>query len=144
MSQRLQECMVAKGAAGLKPCVLCANVYNHNIRRDAIAAADAAGWSTTHVETDPAKFVLHTDATLLEICTRLQAPMSKAALQELQLRLGWNFIPEGVMYQGRLRELASPVEHVCFDWMHVFRFWGDCQCYNVVGHQSSRAIWDYF
>ena len=108
-----------KGAAGLKPCLLCANVFNKRFRRDAIAARDVTGWSCLHTESDPAKFVFHTRATLQEIVARLQAPMTKTAREELQTQLGWNLIPQGVVSSDRLLGLADPAEHACFDWMHV-------------------------
>ena len=110
----------AKGAAGLKPCLLCCNVFNRRFRADTIADADTGGWSVQHTEHDASKFVLQTEDTLGVIINRLAVPMSKANREAMQTNFGWNHVPDGIMHCGDMLQHVHPVTHVCFDWMYVF------------------------
>ena len=110
-----------KGAGGLKPCILCANVFNRRYRMEGIQRIDATKWACFHDEADPARLVLHTKATVDTVLARVAAPgMSKRDRQGLETDLGWSHNPQGLMQVPALRELAHPVEHCLFDWMHVF------------------------
>ncbi len=113
---------VCKGAGGLKPCLLCQNVFNTKNTRG-IVASDGTGWAVAHDCTESAKLVLHTRATIDAICRRLAAAhagMSKPAFAELRTRLGWNFIDGSLMETSRHRAIADPTSIAMYDWMHVF------------------------
>ena len=108
-----------KGAGGLKPCLLCMNVFNSNYRRDGIEAVDADGWAVFHQHHDHGALKLHTKGTITRVLARLGAPMTKTALHELETNLGWNHAPYGIMHRP-MRDAINPVDHALFDWMHVF------------------------
>ena len=111
-----------KGASGLKPCLLCANVFNHKIRNE-IVRLDATGASQHHTTHDFSKLKLHTPASISAILENLAAScgtLSKGAFAELETRLGWNYVPGSVMYDPILRPLMDPTEKAVYDWMHIF------------------------
>ena len=109
-----------KGAAGLKPCMLCCNLFNLRFRRAGIEAVDVDKWVVFHDHHDASDLVLQTRETLQTIIGRLSAPMSKTDRATLETHLGWNHNPDGLMADPVFRELASPIDHCLFDWMHVF------------------------
>ena len=111
-----------KGAAGLKPCLLCQNVFRYNNARS-IVANDASGFAVHHTCHDHTKLVPQTPATLSAIMRRLSAAagiMSRAQFAELETRLGWNYSVHGLMQEERLRQRCDPCRCACYDWMHVF------------------------
>ena len=109
-----------KGASGLKPCMLCANVFNSKYRAETRAVADVGRWSVEHQESDHTKLIFHTRATVDVMKTRLSAPMTKTALEVLQTNLGWNYEPHGLIWNDGMLQHAHPVDHCLYDWMHVF------------------------
>jgi hypothetical protein len=111
-----------KGSAGLKPCLLCQNVFNHQNGRG-ISEGDMDGWVQTHACTASSKIELHTPGTIKAIIDRLTADAAtsaKSAHAELQTSLGWTLVPNGVMSDNLLRTLCDPTGHVLYDYMHVF------------------------
>ena len=105
----------------MKPCILCANVFNSRYRKEGILRADVEKWACFHRDADPDRLVFHTKGTVDEVLARVAAPgMTKRVRQEEETNLGWNHNPHGLMAVPALRELAHPVEHCLFDWMHVF------------------------
>lgn len=111
-----------KGAGGLKPCLLCQNVFNTRDTRG-IVATDESGWAVAHDCCDSGKLVPHTTGTIDAICRRLSAArleMTKGAFNDLQTRLGWNYIDGGLMELRHHRQLVDPTWFAVFDWMHVF------------------------
>ena len=112
-----------KGASGLKNCALCSNVFNWRSARDAVAA-DTTGISRYHTCCELRDLRLHTRATLTAIVKRLAAAaaagMSRRNLEELETRLGFNYIPDGIMQDNVLRALADPTEHLLYDTMHIY------------------------
>ena len=123
-----------KGASGLKPCFLCANVYNEKTVRGCVEA-DGTGWAVYHTCTDHTKLQLHTTATIAAVLDRLQGAighMNQGDLSELETRLGWSHEPNGLLHHPRWKELWSPTEVVMYDWMHVYFVGG---IFNIqVGH----------
>ena len=114
-----------KGSSGLKPCMLCQNIFNTQINRH-IVESDVSGWSQYHDCTDTGKLELHTRATIDAIYRRLEAGLEytrngtfTGAYKELQVRLGWNYTPGSVMLCARARALCHPVDVAVHDWMHV-------------------------
>ena len=110
----------AKGAGGLKPCMLCANVFNTRLRQESIAVADRTGWSANHDCDDASRFVPHTKDTINEIIRRLSAPMTATARRAMETDLGFNYEAAGLMLDDRMLQHAHPVDTCLFDWMHVF------------------------
>ena len=114
---------MCKGSAGLKPCMLCANVFNANEVRE-VLLHDHAGLAVDHTCADFNKLVLHTSATLRAIMARLRAAsttMTKVAFTDLQRKLGWNFCPGSLPLQPRILDICDPVKIVVLsDWMPVF------------------------
>lgn len=118
----LHCCYACKGSSGLKPCMLCTNIFNR-IHRPGIITGDATGLAQTHTCHDSSKLQLHTTHTMNEVIRRLVAAvgtMSNAAFNELQTRLGWNYWTNGVMLDARTRSIVDPTEHSMYDWMHCF------------------------
>ena len=118
----LHATFCCKGSSGLKPCLLCANVFNNNTSR-CIVENDATGFAQGHDCTEYHKLVLHTPATIAGILRRLSsgaAELSQRDFSELQTRLGWNYVPEGVLMDARWREVMDPSHVAMYDWMHVW------------------------
>ena len=116
----LHQIFGCKGAAGLKPCMLCANIFNTKYRKEGIASIDAEGWALCHDSYEHNRFVLHTRDTISDIINRLGAPMGIVARSQMETNLGWNHEPSGIMHDASIVQVAHPVDHACFDWMHVF------------------------
>ncbi len=111
-----------KGSSGLKPCLLCQNVFNCNTSRG-IVENDATGFAQGHDCTEYEKLVLHTPATIAGILRRLgsgAAELTQRDFAELQTRLGWNHVPEGVLMDARWREVMDPSRVAMYDWLHVW------------------------
>ena len=113
---------MCKGSSGLKPCMLCANIFNRNDERD-VLQHDHTGLAEYHTCSDFNKLVLHTSATIRAIIARLQAgstTLTKGAFTELQRKLGWNFCPGSLTLRPRILDICDPVKVVLYDWMHIF------------------------
>lgn len=110
-----------KGSAGLKPCMLCTNVYNQKTTRD-VVRLDRTKASVHHTCADPSLFVPATEGVMLAITNRLKtaAPiLGVGAFAELEIRLGWKHSPHGVMYSPQVLPRVLPSKIVCFDYAHV-------------------------
>ena len=107
-----------KGTSGLKPCLCCINVYNHNTPRR-VVEADRSGMSVYHSCSDTGKLKFTTPAILLSIIQKL-ASARQSDRAELETNLGWKFMPRGVMFNPVARQRMCPSTKVTFDWAHVF------------------------
>ena len=110
-----------KGASGLKPCILCANVFHHNLRHE-IVERDTTGMAQHHTTHDASKLKFHTPQSIASIVHRLSnsyGTLSKAQFTELERTLGWNYSPHGVMWNPITRPLVDPSSIAAYDWMHV-------------------------
>ena len=118
----LHSIFACKGSSGLKPCLLCQNVYNFkNVRN--IVENDTTGNAQYHTCHDWRKLKLHTPSTIKAIASRLSAAvatMTKTNFTELETRLGWNYIPESLIFSPDARKICDLTSCVVFDWMHVF------------------------
>ena len=54
---------VCKGSGGLKPCMLCANVFNQKNERG-VLQHDPTGMSQDHCCSDSSQLILHTSSTI--------------------------------------------------------------------------------
>ena len=112
------ECM---GSAGLRPCLLCANVFGHIAGRAPLHTVDPTGVAVYDSCVDASQLVLHDTRSYKSIMDRLRyqwTRMRKGEFDELQTNLGWNFVPDGLMQSTRCRELLDPASSVVFDPMH--------------------------
>ena len=111
-----------KGASGLKPCLLCTNVYKDSSVRDVIAR-DATGVSVTHTCSDVSLLKLHTCATVAAVLRALAQlaaqPRSKGKVEELETCLGWRHEPGALLSDAFLLPRMHPCATCIFDWMHV-------------------------
>lgn len=111
-----------KGAAGLKPCLLCANVFSGREVRS-IVESDKSGVAVYHFDPDHSKLQPATPEFIDAVMNRLRTAhgtLSNDDFDELETRLGWNYNPHGVMQDARWRARVSPLLTVLWDWMHVF------------------------
>ena len=119
----LHAIYACKGASGLKPCLLCSNVYAHGGGARGVVARDANGVSVSHACADVSLLKLHTCATVAAVLRALAdlagQPKSKGKLQELETRLGWNHSPGSLLADGWLLPRMHPGATCIFDWMHV-------------------------
>ena len=110
-----------KGSSGLRPCLLCVNVYNPM-------------YGSEIVERDPSRTSVCQSCSDIDLCKRastdvLQAVATKlksshatlgvGAFKELEIRLGWKFQPHGVMYDEKFKYRLCPSKILVFDWMHI-------------------------
>ncbi len=118
----LHQVYSCKGASGLKPCLLCMNVFTETQKRN-VPAHDATGYAVDVSCSSLARLSMQTSATTAAIVRRLAAAsgsMTKAAFSEVETTLGWNYEPAGIMFHERWRTLADPTSCVLYDWMHVY------------------------
>ena len=110
-----------KGSSGLKPCMLCTNVFNQKSPRP-VVRLDPTNVSVDHTCTDPSLFVSATEDVMLAIMDRLKtaAPsLGHGEFVELERRLGWKHSPHGVMGSPQVLSRELPSKIVCFDYAHV-------------------------
>ena len=138
----LHAIFACKGSAGLKPCMLCQNVYQYKNVRD-VVEKDATGVSQYHTCSDVRKLKLHTIGTIKAIVKRLRdaaATMTKTNLAELEVRLGWNYAPHSLVFQPGGLLLCDPTQCVVWDWMHVFFVSG---IFNIHAGQMMWVLKEY-
>ena len=119
----LHAIFACKGAGGLKPCLLCTNVYAHGGGGRDVVARDASGVSVSHTCTDSSQLKLHTCATVAAVLRALAniaaQPKSKGKLEELETCLGWRHDPGALLADEWLLPRIHPGATCIFDWMHV-------------------------
>ena len=118
----LHAAFCCKGSSGLKPCLLCQNIFNDKSTRN-IVAGDASNFAQSHSCTEYSKLVLHTPATIAAVLRRLSQnadTLTQREFAELQTRLGWNHVPEGLLSDRRWSDIMDPTRVAMYDWMHVF------------------------
>ena len=116
-AEALHSIYGCKGTSGLKPCLCCINVYNKHTSRD-VVDRDKSGESVYHTSTDVAKFKFVTPAVLSSIVRRL-ASATSSERKELETRLGWKYLPAGVMFDQTARRRICPSKKVMYDWAHI-------------------------
>ena len=105
-----------KGAAGFRPCLLCANIHNR------LTARPIGPHDLPHTTTEWHAVQLHTPGSLAEISRQLaQAARDRpAALADLETQLGWTYVADSILFSTRWFSKANCTSSVCFDWMHIF------------------------
>ena len=118
----LAEFTGAKGHAGFKPCMLCANVVNYSITRGgrSLQGSAADGWEVDFTCTDCTKFQLHTDESVRDLLHKLQAYKTELTaddFSERELIFGYNLNDHGILLDP---DGILGVTGVMYDWMHVY------------------------
>lgn len=133
----LHAMYACKGSSGLRPCLLCKNVFNRRNQRE-VLQHDTTGVAVTHDCTEWDALRLHSTGSLRAVARRLrqegEAGGPQSALDELQTRLGWTFVPESVLFTDRWMSIADPSRHVAFDYMHCWLVGG------IFNHEVGRAL----
>jgi len=109
----------AKGASGLKCCLICQNCFDAKTTR---ASVRTSTWAVLHTEHNFSKFLPHTPGTINAIVDRLRAAAAEGstALKEAQTTFGFNYHPGHLLFDEFLRPKVQPSLKCLFDWMHVF------------------------
>ena len=110
----------SKGASGLKCCMICQNCFDAKTTRPSVRTSDFAA---LHTCSDFSKFRPRTEGSINAIVDRLSeahGTMSKAAFKEVSTQLGFNYNPNGILFDPYLLPKVLPGAHCLFDWMHVF------------------------
>ena len=126
-----------KGAGGLKPCILCANIFNAKIRPETVAR-DPTGIAQHHTIDDASKLMLHTPESITAIMRKLEGArpnLSNRHFAELETECGWNYTPRGVMWDPIVRPIIEPSATATFDWMHIIFVHG------VFGVHMGLVMW---
>ena len=127
-----------KGAGGIKPCMLCANIVNMMYRDRRLVENDRtriARYSNT-CEFD--SFVLHTSESIEGIIHKLESlagTVSKTDFEEMEKLLGWNRSPYSAMWDPEFRKRIDPPTKATFDGMHCFFVSG------VFNELAGKLIW---
>ena len=115
--QAIKLCLECKGASGKMCCFRCQTTIQ------ARYAPTPIGRLILHTEHDVSKLVLHSDRSVWQIVDHLATQAghgTKKAFSELEVRLGWNHVPNGVLLDQDMRAHFKPISHVSYDWMHVY------------------------
>ena len=115
--QAIKFCLECKGASGKMCCFRCQTTIQ------ARYAPTPLGRMVLHTEHDFTKLVLHSDRSVWQIVDHLATQAghgTKKAFSELEVRLGWNHEPNGVLLDQQMRAHFKPISHVSYDWMHVY------------------------
>ena len=112
-----------KGSGGLKPCLMCTNVYDAKSVRE-VHIRDPTGTAVPHTCADSTKFVPVTVPVLQSIFRQLQAlallPNSKGKLEDLETDLGWTHAAaSGLLGNARALQMLYPMQACMWDTMHV-------------------------
>ena len=115
--------LMSKGHAGTKPCPLCRNIVDH---RTGYADFDASGTLEPITSLRKARWVPHTDNSVRQVLSRLQTAqeqwerneISKAAMESLGQRLGWNYNANNVILNAGFT--YNPISTLCYDWPHIW------------------------
>ena len=112
-----------KGSGGLKPCLMCTNVYDGKSVRE-VHLHDPTGTAVPHTCADSTKFVPVSVPVLQSIFRQLRAlsllPRSKGKLEDLETDLGWTLAAtNGLLGNARAMQTLYPAESCMWDLMHV-------------------------
>lgn len=114
----LSHGLSVKGASGIKPCLLCANVVKKG--------SDLAGRRANLIEidvVDERRFIAHTDESvwhLYDELVRLQGRVGVGEMATRQRAAGITLSPHSVLGDVPLRDHFRPVSSLCFDWQHTY------------------------
>lgn len=113
----IKQCQENKGASGKMLCLFCQTTVQ------ARYAPTALGNLVLHHEHDVSKLVLHSNSSVWKIVDHLESQFgagTKKAFADMEVRLGFNYTPGGVLLQRGLRGTWKPISMTAFDPMHVY------------------------
>ena len=114
----LKQIFENKGASGKMLCMFCQTTVN---KRYAPSNMDRY---VLHTTVDPSVLCLHSDTSVWQIvdhlATQSGAGLTKKQFSDLEMNLGFNHCPEGLLQDVAMRSLVKPITYTCFDPMHVF------------------------
>jgi hypothetical protein len=115
-----KETFENKGASGVRPCMICRNVVSN---KSELSLHSPSGRITTISESNVAKFVLHTDASIRACVYKMEEiynTSNKTTLDMYEQAYGFNYKPHGLLLDRTLEEYVQPFSTFMSDWMHVF------------------------
>lgn len=114
----LKSVWSCKGAAGIRPCMLCRNVMA--LRSD---LTEGQEYLVDVACSDPARFHLSTDEDIWEAWDNLASKhgrVTKAAFGNLEKASGFSYDPDALLSDRSLRRLVRPATATTMDWLHNF------------------------
>ena len=117
----LHYMFACKGSSGLKPCMICYNVWNRQYAQD-IVKSDRTRTSVYHTEEEIDRCKVATADVIIGILERLKvqhAVLGKTKFEKLEIQLGWNYAPDGIMFCPLWRRRVCPSKVVLYDFCHV-------------------------
>ena len=114
----LKQMLEFKGSPGKILCFLCRNTMNERY-----ATQPLNPQLVVHSCTDESRFLLHSRESLTRTVEHLvsqHAVLNKDEFAKLQMGLGINYSPQGVLFSESVMNLFDPIRALMFDWMHVF------------------------
>lgn len=112
----LKAVWCSKGAAGVRPCMLCRNVVA--LRSQLVEGQD---YLVDVSCSNTAKFHESADADIWEAWDHLAAQhgrMAKGAFANLEKASGFSYDPDGLLSDHGLRRLVGPASCTTMDWLH--------------------------
>ena len=109
----------AKGASGLRPCQLCKNV---RMKGSDLANRDATHYFIKITCPDVTRFDLLTVTDMFQAMDLLLASRdtkTKKEFDQLQMSLGHNWNPHGLLADQALRRHVLPISTLTYDPMHL-------------------------
>lgn len=114
----LASALSLKGASGIKPCALCANI----VRKGSGLLTE--GTSLREITcVDEAQFVFHDDASVCKEYDKLQELARagcQADLERRQKASGFVLAPNSLLGDVTVRSILPPVSTLTYDWMHTY------------------------
>ena len=135
----LKATLDVKGASGNLCCFKCRNVYS----KKAYAAAANKQGIVSIANLDINKIDMHTDNTIIEVAKHLwdeKARLRPAAFNALQIRLGMNHNPNGIML-SHIHFAIRVITGSCFDPQHVYLVHGifNIECGLLLDNLKTKA-----
>ena len=131
------DSLVLQGRGGMKPCMLCANLYT---RSSGITDEDGTELLTCSVVHE-SELVFATDNTVIATVDRLAARKnvdSSAVFLKRQQIVGFNHEPHGCLLAPELRGLLRPVTQYCNDPQHTLFVSG---VFNTIVYLFFETLW---
>ena len=116
----LHAIWLCKGASGVKPCVMCLNMVNSNwVGVDSLENNSfCKPYNTVFTIGECVLQTKHTIWAIVDKLKRERPLVSASEFKEKTKALGFNYSPEGILMDHRLRAIVDPCLHTIFDWPH--------------------------
>ena len=117
----LKEAWGIKGASGVKPCLVCQNIFNFLHKR-----GGGVGYKLSLDNVERGNWICHTNESIFQIHDDLAAMVAGGlhgkitAFKNLQKDTGINYNPHGLLGCPELRSIISPVDQYFRDFQHTY------------------------